>query len=598
VTNPDTQPEALAQALATTDVLQRVAGTVAIHLYELELNPDGSYECHSWIGAGLERLLGPVPPHLSPEEAWELAIHPEDREPYDAAYEAVQRGEPIELEYRLVGFDGVTRWAWDRMRPRRTEDGRLFVDGIVADVTERREITEELAEANRKLAHIAYHDPLTDLPNRISFEERLEAALSDCGSQGSAVAVLFVDLDNFKLINDSFGHAAGDELLCAVAERLRRATRPGDVVARHGGDEFLILAALDPRRDDEGGHHLAAEPLATRVRQVLRTPFVLCGVEIYVSASVGISLFPYDAEDAATLLKHADVAMYSAKQSGRDGHRLYDVDGDDPLAQLSMAGRLREAVEGGSGLVLHYQPLVRLAGGEVVGVEALIRWQDGDQLLPPASFLPLAERIGLLGLMSEWVLEEACCQASSWRREGLDLVVSINVPPSFWQPTAMRHVLATINAFGLESDHLMIELTESALMADTRPGMDPLLAEFHRRGLRLAIDDFGTGHSSLGRLHQMCVSALKIDRSFVHDLENDSSAEVIVTSIIQLARNLGLEPVAEGIETAAQRDFLVERGCEFGQGFYFSPPVAADEIPALARGMKRVEPARAQRAVA
>ena len=593
----DVDPQALVQALARTDVLERVAGTVAIHLYEMELYPDGTYYCHSFIGAGLERLLGPPPPHLSAEEAWEEAVHPADREEYERAYQALERGEPVELEYRLVGYDGITRWAWDRMHPRRNDDGRLFVDGIVADVTERRQAAEQLAEANRKLAHIAYHDPLTDLPNRIRFQERLDAALS-AGARCS-VAVLFVDLDNFKLINDSFGHEAGDELLCAVAGRLKRATRPQDLIARHGGDEFLILAALDAPSDQEtpvAWFQRAVEPLAARLRQALQAPFPVCGVEIYVSASIGISLFPHDAADAATLLKHADVAMYKAKQSGRDGHRLYDLEGDDSLTQLSMTARLREAIRHERGLVLHYQPLVRLADGDMIGVEALVRWQDGDRLLPPATFLPLAERSGLLGELSEWVLEHACRQACAWRSAGLDLVVSINLPPSFWQPTAMREVLATIDASGLDSEHVMIELTEAALINNAP--LETILAQFHHRGLKIAIDDFGTGHSSLGRLHQMRASALKIDRSFVRDLPHDPSAQAIVTSIIQLAHNLALQPVAEGIESLSQRRFLYERGCQFGQGFHFSPPVPAEQIPALVGERGHTRRTRPDRAVA
>ncbi|HEX5468626.1 MAG TPA: EAL domain-containing protein [Gaiellaceae bacterium] len=589
----DNDGQALAEALATTDVLRRVAGTVAIHLYEMEYAPDGSYVCNTFIGEGLESLLGPLPADRTPEEAWEEAVHPDDRDIYDAM-DRLEQGEAVEIEYRLVGYDGKTRWVWDRMRPRRGKNGQLLVDGIVADITERRKASDALEEARRQLQHIAFHDPLTGLPNRVSFQERLDEALERCPPKRCAAAVLFIDLDNFKLINDSFGHAAGDELLRAVAGRLQRATRTADVVARQGGDEFLVLLAdIEPSGSNADPDYAskAADSVARKIRRTLRAPFVVSGVEIFVSASIGVSLFPDDAPDSETLLKHADTAMYRAKDAGRDCHALYAVDRDDALAQLSMAGRLRTAIERGDGLVLHYQPLVRLSSGEIIGAEALIRWQDGERLVPPADFLPLAERTGLMAPLSDWVIAEACRQAKQWRDRRLDLYVSINLPPSFWQPTAMRHVLATIESFGLNPDRLMIEITESAMMVDPRANMEPVLAELHERGLRLAIDDFGSGHSSLSRLNQMRVSTLKIDRSFVGDLPHDRGSAVLVSSIIQLARNLGLEPLAEGIETEEQRAFFLEHGCGLGQGFHFSRPVRAGELETLWRASRAAEPA-------
>jgi len=554
-----------------SELLQRIAGTVAIMLYEMELRPGGTYECLAFVG--LETLIGPVPPGMSSEERYDAAVHPDDRGVYDGAMDGLWRGEPVEVEYRLIADDGQVRWVLDRMRPERElADGGVLVSGVVADISERKRVE---AEAREKLAYAALHDSLTGLANRASFLEHLELGLQRARRTAKGVGVLFIDLDNFKLVNDSFGHGAGDELLKAVGSRLRGAVRGMDVVARQGGDEFLILLS----DLEQASASRATEAVASKVGSILSDPFLVDGIEIYVSASVGISLYPADGDDAETLLKHADVAMYSVKDAGRDGYARYTRRGNTALEQISTAGRLRKSIESGRGLVLHYQPLMNLETAEVVGVEALVRWQDGDRgLVPPDEFIPLAEQVGLIGSLSDWVVAEACRQASAWQKQGMDFYVSINVPPSYCQPTGMAHLAAAANAAGIGLGKLMIEVTESALAPDKRANLEDTLAEMREQGLRLAIDDFGTGYSSLGRLNHAWVNMLKIDRSFVMKLGESDHARNLVASVVQLAQTLGLEPLAEGVETEEQRSFLVEQGCRYGQGFLFSRPLPTDEI--------------------
>jgi diguanylate cyclase (GGDEF)-like protein/PAS domain S-box-containing protein len=559
----------------TIDVLRRVAGAAAVHIYEMEWLADGSYRCNEFIGEGVESLIGPIPDGMDEEEAWEASVHPDDRAAYDEYCEATYRGEPQELEYRLVGSDGVTRWVWERARPR-FEDGRRLVDGIAADITERRRAADELAVAQARLAHLAYHDALTDLPNRLLFQEHLEQAIARARRQNLAVAVLFVDLDDFKLVNDSHGHSVGDELLRVVAARLRGAVREADVVARLGGDEFLVLLAdVDAATAVD-----AAEHVAENIHTALRAPVLLAPGELYTHASIGAALYPSDAESAEEVLSKADIAMYRAKQTGRLAQRPAIVSSLDAADQLGTVARLRHALDRRE-FVLHYQPLVALDQGRMVGAEALIRWNDGERgLVGPDNFVPLAERAGLIGPISEWVVDAACAQVARWRAAGIDLYASVNMPGLMWRPPEIRRLLAAIRNAGIPANRLMIEITESAAIA--RPGaLEPIMADLHERGLRIAIDDFGTGHSSLERLSQMRVTTLKIDRSFIAAVPGDRRVSLLVATIVQLARNLGLEPLAEGVETEAQRRFLVEQGCLLGQGFYFSRAVPADQLAAL-----------------
>jgi diguanylate cyclase (GGDEF)-like protein len=545
-------------------------------VYRRALTTDWEMESMS---PGIGRLCGYPPSDFvgdPPVRTYASVIHPDDREMVEREVDAaIARHEPFELDYRIVHLDGELRWVHERGRGVFGPDGAvLYLDGAILDDSERRRLEQQLE-------HVAYHDSLTGLPNRALFQDHVELAIARVSRHGGTVAVLFVDLDEFKLVNDSFGYSVGDTLLCDVAARLRTAARATDVVARQGGDEFMVLITEPPRADGERTATEAACRLAERLLDALAEPASVAGVDVPVAASVGISVFPTDASTADDLLKRADVAMYQAKGAGRNGYQLYVDDEGAAMTRLSLAARLHGAAERDE-FVLHYQPLVELNTGRMVGTEALIRWRDPNRgLIAPGEFIPLAESTGLIEPISHWVINEACRQSSEWRRQGLDLFMSVNLPARFWELTVMGRVLDTIRSFGLNPSSIMVEITESAAMANPEHN-EAIISKLRERGLRVAIDDFGTGHSSLSRLNQMLVNTLKIDMSFVRDVPKDPKASSLVAGIIQLAHSLGLTALAEGVETPEQRKFLIDHGCPLGQGYHFSRPIPAAEIPEYA----------------
>jgi diguanylate cyclase (GGDEF)-like protein/PAS domain S-box-containing protein len=532
-----------------------------------------------YVSPQIETMLGLSPKaYIDDPGLWRSHVHPEDRERAVSEYRrGLERGVPFHSEYRMVRPDGEVVWVRDQMLVLPDQTGRPeLVQGIMFDITQRK-----LAE--EQVAFLAYHDRLTGLPNRPMFEESLELALARARRHGAAVAVMSMDLDNFKLVNDGLGRAAGDELLREVASRLRAQARETDIVARPGGDEFLVLLAdleQPAHPETEEAPAAVAEAVAERIQADLARPFVLAGTEAYVSASIGISLFPQHAEDPESMLGHAESAMSRSRQSGPGGHAMFAQPAADSVRRLSFVTRLRKAVEEQQ-WVLHYQPIVDLADGRTIGVEALIRWVDpGGGLTLPGDFIPVAEELGLIAPIGDWVFEELCRQFSAWRDQGITLDVSFNLSPlQLWQPRLVDKLASELQSAGVPSQSVVAELTESAAMTDPeRTGRT--LQDLSELGLRLAIDDFGTGYSSLSRLNQLPVDILKIDRPFVRGLPDDRQSASAVTAVIQLAESLGMQSLAEGIETEDQWRFLKDHGCLLGQGFHFGAPMAAEALTA------------------
>lgn len=435
-----------------------------------------------------------------------------------------------------------------------------------------------LRQSEAELAHLAHYDPLTDLPNRLLVQSRLDHALDSAQRNGDHLAVMFIDLDRFKDVNDSLGHPVGDELLVAIAHRMRTRLRESDTLARLGGDEFLVVLEDIQRPED------AAEVAQALVRMQDAPICLPSGHEVYVGVSIGISLFPNDGASTTELIRQADAAMYQAKGQGRNTFRFYTAALTEAADQrLAMEGRLRRALVAGE-FVVHYQPQFRAATGDLVGCEALVRWQEPNgALVPPAQFIPLAEDTGLIVPLGLWVLETACAQAQAWREAGMsDLVMAVNLSGrQLQQRDLVWRVAAVLERTGLPADRLTLELTESMIM-DRGEEAVALLHALKGLGVGLSIDDFGTGYSSLAYLNRFPIDEMKIDRSFVHDTPDDAGDAEIVATIVAMARNLNLRVVAEGVETQPQLDFLVSLGCDVCQGYLVSPGLPAEAFAEFA----------------
>ncbi|MCW2984300.1 MAG: hypothetical protein JWR63_1870 [Conexibacter sp.] len=508
---------------------------------------------------------------------WYDAVVPEHlRAAGRAAYAAELGADQDDAVHESVVLtsDGEERTiAWRDTVVRDAEGNVTAMMSSGVDLTERR-------AAEEQIAYLAYHDSLTGLPNRALLQEHLDLALARARRQGDAVGLLYLDLDGFKLVNDSLGHPAGDELLCHVTMRLGERRRGMDLLARQGGDEFLLLLGDLDRHE--------AEPHARRVAEdllkALAEPFSISGAEFHIGASIGISLYPRDAADAGELLGHADAAMYAAKSAGRNGVTVYNGDPHEPLERLSMTSRLRKALDRDE-LLLHWQPIVDPRDGALRKLEALVRWQDPFRgLVMPDEFIGFAEETGFVDRIGDWVVRAVRDQVLAWERAGYRPPrVTVNVSPrQLRRPDFGQRLLGLVTPDDVAS-RFTVEITESAAMADPLR-TDPVLTELVAAGIEVAVDDFGAGYSSLSRLRTMPVQVLKIDKTFLQAVPGDPQATAIVTAIIELARALGMEAVAEGVENEEQRAFLVQRGCPLAQGYLLGRPVPAGEIePLLAR---------------
>ncbi len=571
------------QALRTADA-RTSAILRAIPDLLFELDSDGRYiDYHSprseLLLAPAESFIGKTLAEVMPADVAQICM--------SALEIAADKGASSGQQFQLELPQGIFWFELSVSRKDNAPGERPNFIVLSRDITERK-------EAEQKIARLAFFDGLTGLPNRLSFVERVDREISRAKRAGDKLGVLFMDLDGFKTINDTMGHSAGDLALQWAAERLRQGLRPADMVsrttsgwgglptgevelARLGGDEFTALI-IDVKRPQD------ALVVAHRILNVMRRPFMLHDREVMLTASVGIAMYPQDGEDAATLLKHADTAMYLAKDVGRDNCQFYSSSLTEmALKRMALESDLRLALERGE-FSLVYQPQLDVASGAISAVEALLRWtRAGHGSVPPVEFIAVAEQCGLILPIGKWVLRTACDDAARWQRAGLDVRVAVNLSPQqFKDPNLVKMVARALAHSGLRPERLELEITEGAVMEDTVATLATLHA-FRNSGVRIGLDDFGTGYSSLSYLKRMPLSSLKIDQSFVKGLPGDAENLAIVHAILAMAGSLALSVTAEGVETLEQAQALKAMSCSFLQGYFFSKPVVAERVPSLLR---------------
>ncbi|MGH8220982.1 MAG: sensor domain-containing protein [Steroidobacteraceae bacterium] len=553
--------------------LELIAANVPGMIFQSRHAPDGTRE-FLYVSSGARELYGIEPAAVLANSAALFDVtHPEDRErllgSMIAAEETLGRWR---FEHRIIRPDGTVLWLQGNALPRRLEDGSTLWNGYVSDVT----VTKQ---SEQRISFLAFHDPLTGLENRLGLRSRLDELLRSAERSGTSLAVMLLDLDRFKYVNDTLGHDIGDELLIEIARRLKRDVHEADAVARLGGDEFVLVLGRLP---EEASVEAAGRALMNRVRGNFR----LGWRTVYTTCSIGASLYPRDGTDATTLLKHADLAMYAAKERGGDSFRLFDQTMRPGTDRLALEMELRDALERGQ-FELYYQPCMDTLTGRPRLLEALARWRHPVRgLTLPGEFIPVAEETGLIDAIGQWVLEQACRDTRAWLDQGGEpLPVSVNLSPvQFAREDLTERVAAALAAARLPPQMLALEITETAAMRS------PELAARHlgalrALGVRLALDDFGTGHSSLSRLKLLNVDCVKIDRSLVKDCTESEHGAALCRAAIALGLALGLEVVAEGVETPAQHQFLAQERCSTVQGFLLARPMPARDAFGLVRSL-------------
>ncbi|PTL38201.1 putative bifunctional diguanylate cyclase/phosphodiesterase [Alkalicoccus saliphilus] len=497
-------------------------------------------------------------------DLWISRTCPEDEGKVQEHYDRLLSGGPSKCEWRVFRKDGEIRWLEVFGNPIFDNSGHVIkLNGVAYDVTERKKMEE-------KLENFAYYDSLTGLPNRRYFKQAARKAIERCEGNSKKSAIMFIDLDRFKFINDTMGHDVGDELLKKVSHRISRSVRDLDVVARHGGDEFIILF--------EDIEEAGAIDIATRILDQFNSPFLLEGGKFFTTPSIGISMYPKDGKDTAALIKHADNAMYIAKERGKNNFQFYIYEDKDIFdRKVKIERGLNDALINGE-LELHYQPKVYLPSGKPYGVEALIRWKHPELgMIPPIEFISIAEKTGFIKKIGDWVIQEACAQAKSWKNSGLNVKMAVNVSSvQFEDDFFVEKIRQALTDSGLPPEHLGLEITESVMHDLERT--TATLHELKRLGVKVSVDDFGTGYSSLNVLSSLPIDLVKIDQSFIREVLTDPNKASLVKSMITMVEDLEFDLIAEGIENELQVNFLTKNGCYLGQGYLYSPPLPAEEV--------------------
>lgn len=571
--------ETLSQQLAELDESRRALGNIE-ERYRLAIEGanDGIWDFDMRTGRFIfprtKELLGYNQDEIEDTiEALEKLIHPED---IDALKEAIANHinhltPYYKFEYRLLTKSGEYKWIQSRGKAIFDNEGKpVRMSGSHRDITDRKKSEE-------KNYYLAYYDSLTGLPNRTLFEDRLNIALAQCKRNGLKAAVMYIDLDNFKDINDTFGHAMGDAMLKSVAKTLGTYLREMDTVARLGGDEFALLIVGLVNRSDLLG-------IVERILRSFRKAWELEGHEFYITASIGIAFYPDDGEDPQTIFKNADTAMYSAKGHGKNCYYFYTREMNAKIMErLDIERKLRHAI-GREELVLYYQPQIEIRSGKLIGVEALVRWITADgEVISPDRFIPYAEETGLIHMIGEWVLKTACRQWVIWQDKGMAPVrISVNISARQLQKNITQVVSNILASTGADPRMLDIEITESTAMRDLDLTIS-ILNKLKETGVSISLDDFGTGYSSLNYLKRLPIDILKIDKTFVHEITGNASEEAIARTVIALAHSMKLRVVAEGVETIEQVKFLDSECCDFAQGYIYSRPLPASEVEAYLR---------------